>query len=99
VPLEAKRSRHVAVAVAEVNISGGIAVGSGEQGAQPQQPDLVQHEAGIGRHRCQPLHRKIRSPDVLIGSPAQQCLDQNGGGQHSPDGPTRVEEIVEDYSR
>ena len=46
-PLEAKRSRHVAVAVPEVSISGGIAVGSGQKGTQPQQPDLVPHEARI----------------------------------------------------
>jgi hypothetical protein len=39
--LEAKRSRHVAVAIPEVRISCGIAVSPRQESPQPQQPDLA----------------------------------------------------------
>ena len=39
--LEAKRFRHVAVAIPEVRVSGGIAVRPRQESPQPQQPDLT----------------------------------------------------------
>jgi hypothetical protein len=38
--LEAKRFRHVAVAIPEVRVSGGIAVSAGQQSPESQQPDV-----------------------------------------------------------
>ena len=42
--LEAKRFRHVAVAIPEVRVCRGIAVSSGQQIAQPQQGQFVCHD-------------------------------------------------------
>jgi hypothetical protein len=47
-PLEAKGSRHVAVATAVVAIGGVVAMGSYQQCAQPQQPNLAHHQTLIG---------------------------------------------------
>ena len=44
----AKRSRHVAVAVPIVAIGGVVAMGSCQQCAQPQQPDVAHHQTVIG---------------------------------------------------
>ena len=48
VPLEAKRCRHVAVAIPQVRVSRGIAVSPRQQSAQPQQPDVAHHQTLIG---------------------------------------------------
>jgi hypothetical protein len=42
-PLEAKRFRHVAVAIPKVRIRYGIAASPRQQSPQPQQPDLAYH--------------------------------------------------------
>src|SRR5262249_18399122 len=47
-PLEAKRSRHVAVAIPEVRVSRGIVVSPRPQSWQPQQPDLTYHQTLFG---------------------------------------------------
>jgi hypothetical protein len=54
--LEAKGFRHVAVAVSTIPMCGPIAAHTGQQGTQPQQPDLVHNEPLIGRHCRQPLN-------------------------------------------
>jgi hypothetical protein len=46
--LEAKRSRHVAVAIPEVRVSRGIAVSLRQESPHPQQPDVTQSETIIG---------------------------------------------------
>jgi hypothetical protein len=46
--LEAKRSRHVAVAIPEVCISRDITVSPRQQSPQPQQHDLSYHQTLIG---------------------------------------------------
>ncbi len=47
-PLEAKRFRHVAVAIPQVLVSPGIAVRPRHQSPQPQQPDLAYHQTVVG---------------------------------------------------
>jgi hypothetical protein len=51
-PLVAKRSRLVAVAVPIVAIGGVVAMGSCQQCAQPQQPYFTYHQTLIGRRCC-----------------------------------------------
>jgi hypothetical protein len=46
-PLEAKRFRHVAVAIPQVHTSRGIAVSPRQLGPQAQQPDVTRHETLI----------------------------------------------------
>ena len=56
-----------------------VAVGPRQHRAHPQQPDLVQHEPGFGRHRRQPVDRRLRF--LHVGSaPAQQRLHQAADG-------------------
>ena len=47
-PFEAKRFRHVAVAIPIVAIRGVVAVSPRQQCAQPQQPDVAYHQTFIG---------------------------------------------------
>jgi hypothetical protein len=47
-PLEAKRFRHVAVAIPVFTIAGLVTVGTGQQRAQPQQPDVAYHQTLVG---------------------------------------------------
>ena len=47
-PLEAKCSRHVAVAIPEVRVSRGIAMSPRQESPQPQQPDLAYHQSFVG---------------------------------------------------
>ena len=70
-----------------------------EKCPQPQQPDLMQHESWIGRHCRQPVDLGLRILEVAVAPTAQECLHQDGGAQHTPDGPTRVEKVLEYCSR
>ena len=47
-PLEAKRFRHVAVAIPVFAIAGIVTVSPRQQSLQPQQPDLAYHQTLIG---------------------------------------------------
>src|SRR5882757_9745159 len=47
-PLEAKRFRHVAVAIPEVRVGRGIPVSPRKASPQPQQPDLAHRETAVG---------------------------------------------------
>ncbi len=82
-PLEAKRFRHVAVAIPEVRISRGIAVSPRQQSLQPQQPDLVQNKSGLGWHHCQPVDGRLRFLQVGGCASAQQGFYQNGDGRRA----------------
>ena len=44
-PLEAQRSRHLAIAVPTVAIADAVAIGAGHPCAQPEQPDIAYHYA------------------------------------------------------
>ena len=55
-PFEAKRFRHVAVAIPEVAIGGFVTTRPGQQRPQPQPGDFVQNEPWIGRCRRQPVN-------------------------------------------
>ena len=46
--LEAKRFRHVAIAIPEVRVSRGIVASPCQQSPQPQQPDVAYHQTLIG---------------------------------------------------
>jgi hypothetical protein len=48
-PVEAKRFRHVAVAIPVVAIAGIVTVSPRQKSAEPQQPDLAYHQTLIGR--------------------------------------------------
>jgi hypothetical protein len=48
-PFEAKRSRHVAVAIPVIAIAGIVTAGPRQKGAESQQPDFAQHQIFIGR--------------------------------------------------
>src|ERR1700756_4266904 len=52
---EAKRFRHVAVAVPEVRVSRAIAASPRQESPQPQQPDLAYHQTLIGWRGRGPL--------------------------------------------
>ena len=47
-PFEAKRFRHVAVAIPQVHVGRAIAVSARQQSPQPQQPDVAYHQTLIG---------------------------------------------------
>jgi hypothetical protein len=47
-PLELERSRHIAVAIPEVPISGPIALSPCQQSPQPQQPDVSRRQIVVG---------------------------------------------------
>jgi hypothetical protein len=44
-PLEAKRFRHVAVAIPQVVVAGLLTAGACQQCPQPQQPDITYHQS------------------------------------------------------
>jgi hypothetical protein len=47
-PLEAKRFRHVAVAISEVAVGGFVTTCPRQQCSQPQQPDVAYHQTFFG---------------------------------------------------
>jgi hypothetical protein len=47
-PVELKRSRHVAVAIPEVRVSRGITASPRQESPQPQQPDVTYHQTLFG---------------------------------------------------
>ena len=66
-PLEAKRSRHVAVAIPEIRVRRGIAVSPRQESPQPQQPDLAYHQTLIGWRFRQPGDRGLGFGHVTVG--------------------------------
>ena len=71
-PLEAKRFRHVAVAIPELRIRLGIAVSPRQQSPQPQQRNLEQYESRVGRLRRQPVDRGLCLLEVGARAALQQ---------------------------
>jgi hypothetical protein len=73
--LEAKRSRHVAVAIPKVRVRRGIAVRLRQQSPQSQQPDVTYHQTLIGRpdthHLCDDSVEVSLAADARGMSPAQ----------------------------
>ena len=76
--IEAKRSRHVAVAIPELRIRRGIAVSPRQKSTESQQPDVAYHQAVIGWRSHQPVDgglgfghvgqpRSLRRPWGLLG--------------------------------
>jgi hypothetical protein len=79
VPLEAKRCRHVAVAIPIVAIGDLIAFRPCQQRAQPQQPDVAQNQTLVGWRGRQPVDRGLGVNEVAVGTALQQRLHQNAG--------------------
>src|SRR5580693_3711685 len=81
---EAKRSRHIAVAVPELRVSRGIAVCPCQQRPQPQQPDLAYHQTLIGWRGRQPLDRGFGFGYVTVGAAVEQRFHQNTRRWNAP---------------
>ena len=83
-PLEAKRFRHVAVAIPQLRISRGIAVSPRQQSPQPQQQDVVQNKrircgratAGATRWRCVAALNNAPRPQIPRYG-LSRCLKQD----------------------
>ena len=77
----------VAIALGAIPIGavrGLMSAGAGEQCAQPQQPDFVQHLSRVGRHR---RYRSIAASTSVTspsGPAVQQRLHQNSGRVNAP---------------
>jgi hypothetical protein len=77
---EAKRFRHVAVAIREVCISRGIAVSPRQESPQPQQPDVAYHQTLIGWRGGKPQSRSgIASDEIGCGDGGPVCGIARGG--------------------
>ena len=64
-----------------VSISGFVAVRAGQQRAQPQQGQLVQHESRVNGHRGQSLDRGPGFREIGCSAAAQQQLHQHRDGR------------------
>ena len=64
---EAKRFRHVAVAIPMVAIAFIVTVSLCQQRTQLQQPDVAHHETLFGWRRRQPLDRGFGFGHVTVG--------------------------------
>jgi hypothetical protein len=73
VPVEAKRFRHVAVAIPEVRVRCGIAVSPGQQCAQPQQQDVAHSYTVVRPRGRQPLDCGLGFGRVTVGAAIEQC--------------------------
>src|SRR5215212_9591780 len=54
----------------------------------------MENEAGIGRHRCQPVGRGLSFLEIALAAALQQCLRQGTRGQRDQNGSTRFEHAV-----
>ena len=79
-PLKAKRSRHVTVAIPIVAVGALITMRSGQQRAHAEQPDITYHQTLVALGRRQPLDRGLGFGDVSVGTAVQLHLDQRGAG-------------------
>ena len=86
--LEAKRFRHVTVAIPVFAIAGVLTAGPRQQNSQPQQPDLAQHQTLIGGRSRQPFDRGLGFGQVIfrvtVGAAVEQRLDQNTCRRNAP---------------
>ncbi len=79
VSFEAKRFRHRTVAIRQVAVGNVVAAGPGQQGPQPQQPDVAQHQTFVRRQLRRTVDRALGFGHVILGAPVQQRLHQEGG--------------------
>ena len=55
---------------------GELAAGPGQQGAQPQQPDVAQHQTFVCRQLRRTVDRALGFGHVILGATVQQRLHQ-----------------------
>ena len=94
VSFEAKRFRHRAVAIRQVAVGVVIAAGPGNQGAQPQQPDVAQHQTFVCWQLRRTVDRALGFGHVTLGATVQQRLHQEGGAGSAVRELSCIEEIV-----
>src|ERR1700750_640185 len=72
--LKAEVCRHLSVAVALVSVSSILAPRLCQEGAQPDQPEVGQHEPGCGRVSRQTVDGCFRLAEVAVRAATQQRL-------------------------
>ena len=77
VSFEAKRCRHVAVAVGEVSIGDLVAAGTGQQSPQSQQNEVAPGPSVEHRLGGQALDRSLGLRNIAVGAAFQQGFHQN----------------------
>src|SRR6185312_14533051 len=83
-PFEAKRCRHVAVAIPQVRVSRGITVSPRQESAEPQQPDVAHHQTLIGRRGRQTVDRRLGFDHVTLSPAVEQYFHQSTRRWNAP---------------
>ena len=83
-----------AVAIPIVAVGGVVAVGPGQQRAQPQQPDVAYNQPLVGWRGRQPVDRGLGFGHVALGTALQQRLHQNAGRRNAKPELSCMEQIV-----